>query len=99
MKTKCYCIGCKLHPLHDKRGKLPWYVGWDIHRITMRDYSDSAADVNCLKPESKFFDEFLSDPGDFDWPVTAYGDGEADTGHDAEGFTIYAVCGNEDHEE
>lgn len=99
MKTKCYCVGCKRHPLHSKRKEFKkWLTGYSPDSlIVTNEYENQAAIVDCLKPTSGA-DEYV-DLDDFDYPVTAYGDGAAITGCDLPGLIIYANCGNEDHED
>lgn len=100
MKTKCYCIGCKRHPLHHRRNEAQWITGWYPGRILfLQNERWQGVEVDCLKPESIIFDEwFFDDAEDFDYPVTAYGDGCAITGFIHHGSVIMAFCGNEDHE-
>ena len=57
--------------------------------------SGTGVTVNCLKPESRAFDEFDIDPELEEFPVTAYGDGASMTGFERDGITLYATCGNE----
>jgi len=99
MNTKCYCLGCKRHPKHDKRNQFKkWFTGFEPGFVIIaKQFEDQGSFVNCLKVESEA-DEFV-DLNDFDYPITAYGDGCAVTGSETQGLTIYANCGNEDHED
>jgi hypothetical protein len=99
MKTTCYCIGCKLHPLHNKRSELSWVTGWDLNHFIYSKYDASAADVDCLVPESDAFGELDVYPEDHEFLVTAYGDDISLTGFEGSGYQIYATCGSEDHED
>jgi hypothetical protein len=100
MKTKCYCVGCKRHPLHDKRKELsPWVVGWEPDRIIFGENAKSqGAEVDCLEPVSGAFSHLVGEIDDYEYPITAYGDGCSITGFQEDGMTVVATCGNEDHE-
>jgi hypothetical protein len=101
MNTTCYCIGCKKHPLHDIRNdkeKARWvhHSPWEPEEKAMD------RDVDCLKIESRAFDEdvILGDPEDYEWEEVWYGDGDSYTETEPNpAVTIRAVCGNEEHEE
>ncbi len=100
MKTKCYCIFCKKHPLHDKQKEFKdWLTGWDVGNFIDSKYNETCAEVNCLNPDSDAFDELDLTPSNLRFPITAYGDGFAVTGFEGNGFTIYASCKNEDYKE
>lgn len=96
MKTKCYCLGCKNHPLHSKRNEYQWLVGWSPDKMVFS--HPYGTEVDCLDPVSDAFDIFWEDPEDFEYPITAYGDGCAITGFQENGITLVAFCKNEDHE-
>ena len=98
MKTKCYCVGCKKHPLHNKRNELgKWFTGYHPENFVESKFEVQGADVDCLKPESAAEDYLRLE--DFEYPITAYGDGAAITGCALPGITIFANCGNEEHED
>lgn len=100
MKTKCYCIFCKKHPLHKEQDKFKdWLVGWEPGNFIKLEFKDQGKEVDCLEPVSEAFYELGREPEEFEYPVTAYGDGNADTGVEGPGFIIYACCTNEEHEE
>ena len=97
MKTHCYCIGCKKHPKHEDRKNLVWVTGYP--KFIYGDDGKSGADVDCLSPSSGFFDDNRGEPEEFEFPETAYGDGSSLTQAEEIGFTIFANCENEDHED
>lgn len=97
MKTFCYCIGCKKHPKHNDRKNLKWVTGFP--KSIYGEEEKSGADVDCLDPISGFFDDNRGEPEEFEFSETAYGDGDTRTMAEEIGFTIYANCGNEDHED
>ena len=101
MKTTCFCIYCKKHPAHESRKNLECLTGYSLDSWTIHkdEYKESMAEVNCLQPESDFFDEFNIEPEDFEWDYTAYSDGMSYTGVDGGSYIIHATCGNEEHEE
>jgi hypothetical protein len=98
MKTTCYCILCPKHPFYAKRKELSvltgWRVGWLIYKP--EDVAGGAV-VDCLEPVSYAFDELNIDPGDYEFPITAYEDGCALTGFHGRGFEIEANCDNEEY--
>lgn len=98
MKTKCYCIFCKNHPLYNSN-IIDWKTGWDVGDFIESKYESTSAEVECLSPESNAFNELEIEPTDIRFPITAYGDGYAVTGFEGNGFTIYAFCEDEEHEE
>ena len=57
----------------------------------------SGAAVDCLEPLSGFFDDECGDPEQYEFPETAYGDGDSLTTSEQMGYTIFATCGNEEH--
>ena len=98
MKTKCYCVYCSKHPLHNKRKEFKKILtGFSPDHFIGSEFDEQAADVDCLEVESAA-DGYV-DLNDFDYEKTAYGDGCAVTGSDAPGLLLYASCGNEDYEE
>jgi len=100
MKTKCYCIFCKKHPLHSKRKEFKDVLaGWDVEDFISSDYENQGTTVHCLSPSSDAFYELGREETDFTYPVTAYGDGIAITGVGGPGYLIRCVCGNEEDEE
>jgi len=100
MKTKCYCVSCKNHPLFSQRKKFKEYLtGFEPGHFIMPTFDKQAADVDCLEPESDAFYNYDIDTKDQDFPVTAYGDGGSATGFIDNGITIYAYCGKEEHED
>jgi len=100
MKTKCYCVNCKKHPLHDKANSFKDILtGWEPDRWVGTSYQEQGVDVNCLKPESEAFDYAWLNVDGFDYPITAYGDGCAITGFCKPMIEVQAFCGNEDNEE
>jgi len=99
ISTTCYCVGCKKHPLHAQRMKFKkWVTGFTLGKIVWNEFKEQGAKVNCLLPESNAFYELGVEPTDFKYEITAYGDGNSVTGVDGNGYEIYAVCGNEEHE-
>ena len=103
MKTKCYCVGCKLHPLHDKRNEFSekgWVTGFDVGNFIWSK-KEQGVDVECLIPESPAFDDLDIDPKNHEFPVTAYGDGNTVTGYESDDYSyvIRAYCASEDHED
>lgn len=100
-KTVCWCIGCTHHPLHHKRKEFNWITGWEPGEIIFAIGKDQeqGKEVDCLFPISDAFYDLDLDPEKFTYPITAYGDGLAITGHQGRGFVLYANCDNENHEE
>lgn len=99
MKTRCYCVGCKLHPLHARRSEFKaWVTGWDLNKFILGDEEIQGADVTCLNPMSDAFDDLDINPNEHEFPVTAYCD-MAETGFAGHGYNVYAICANEDHED
>ena len=99
MTTTCYCIGCKKHPLHAERKDFKnLLTGYLPGRMIPAELKNQGVQVDCLLPDSSAFAELDVEPKDFTFKVTAYGDGGSITGVDGSGYEIYAVCGNEDHE-
>lgn len=100
MNTKCFCIFCKHHPLHEnKKDFKDWLTGWEPGSLSYTKYKSQGKDVNCLQPVSDAFDNLGRNPSDFEYPITAYGDGLAETGVSEVSFTIFAICENEQHSE
>jgi len=100
MKTKCYCIFCVHHPLHDKQKEFKEITtGYKPGLMVKSEFDDQGIEVECLRPVSDAFYELGRESEDFKWEVTAYGDGCAITGVKGIGYTIWANCKNEKHEE
>jgi hypothetical protein len=101
MHTKCYCIYCPKHPLHlkQKEFKNGALTGWSVDCWIDSDYEETASEVECLNPISAAFSELDIYPKDFEFPITAYGDGNAVTGVEGNGFNIYAICKDETYKE
>lgn len=100
MKTKCYCIYCKYHPLHAEREKFDTLAGWHVGDwIWDKKYLEQGKNVDCLDPQSDAFDFLMDGPCDFDYPVTAYGDGLAVTGFDEDDLKVNGYCAKEKYEE
>lgn len=98
MKTTCYCIGCKRHPLHNKRDTLVWIT--DGHRsIYDKKEKESGSEVNCFEPLSAFYDETDIPKDEYQFDSCMYGGGYSQAKSEQMGFTIFAHCENEDHEE
>lgn len=100
MKTRCYCTYCPNHPKFEQRhslGSPP--TGFCAGRYIPSNFAPHGAEVDCLQPVSKAFGfPWELDPNDFDYPVTAYGDGSAESGMDTAWLTLYAGCGNEKYQ-
>lgn len=100
MKTKCYCVFCKKHPLHDKANSFKEILtGWCPDYSVGDKFLEQGANVNCLNPKSEAFEKGWLAPEIFDYPITAYGDGFALTGFWKPMLDVQACCGNEDNEE
>jgi hypothetical protein len=101
MKTKCYCIFCTKHPLHNKQKEFKEVLtGYDPSvGLIGSEFDEQGKEVDCLQPLSNAFYELGREPEDFAWKITAYGDGCAITGVEGTGFTIFANCGNEEDKE
>ena len=98
MKTRCYCILCPKHPLYTKRKELSVLAGWQVGRgIYDPKHEAGGANVDCLEPISDAFDELHIDSEDYEFPVTAYGDGCSLTGIEGRGFEVEAICNNEEY--
>lgn len=99
MKTLCYCVGCKKHPLHDKRNEFKnWVTGWTPDSFIWDEQKKQGAEVDCLEVDSRFMFENDMSPEDYDFPITAYGDGTSLTGFIKYGTMITGICANEEHE-
>lgn len=99
MRTKCYCTSCKNHPKFEQNALLGYPpTGFLPDRYIDDRYEPHAAEVDCLKPVSDAFERYFLDPEDFEYPVTAYGDGSAETGFSSNCLVLYAGCGNEQYE-
>lgn len=96
MKTNCFCIGCKKHPMHSKRTDCEWITGF-----FPGDWigGETGETVDCLSPESDAFDLFDIDPSNFEFRITAYCDGSSMTGFNEDGIRLEAYCENEQHED
>jgi len=100
MKTKCYCIFCKRHPLYGQKFE-EWVAGWYPGKFIYNDHEEkkTGVEVDCLEPEHYVFDEYDIDMEQFEFPITAYGDGCALTGFSEPGIEMTTTCLNEEHEE
>ncbi len=98
MKTKCYCVYCKKHPLFIEKKDFKVVTGFQVGNY-VSDMFTSGRDVNCLNPISDAFDDFDIDPENYEFPITAYGDGISQTGFEGRGYIIYANCDNEEYED
>lgn len=99
MKTKCYCTSCPNHPKFKQRHELgspP--TGFRANYSIPYNFDPHAAEVDCLKPVSQAFEDYFLEPDEFDYPLTAYGDGEAVTGYYSWWLTLNAGCDNERYE-
>ncbi len=95
MKTTCYCVYCKKHPLYGKADDFEHpgsYFAGDFYDGDKK----FGKEVDCLEPVSSAFDDLPIEPEEFDYPITAYGDGVTSTGHEGRGFIIFAHCGAEE---
>ena len=94
MRTKCYCTHCPKHPKFDVRHSFEYPVtGFEVHKFISPDFDDQAATVNCLEPFCGAIKDGTIDPEDYDFPVTAYGDGSSYTGFwNIDGLSVHAVC-------
>lgn len=100
MKTKCFCIGCKSHPLHAKRKEFrEWVTGNDGGGIWKSGQVDQGVDVECLSPVSDAFDKLGIDSDDIDTPYIAYGDGISLGYYRGSMFELWYNCENETFEE
>jgi hypothetical protein len=101
LKTKCYCVFCINHPLHNKQKEFKEVLTGYYPEVGFigSEFNEQGKEVNCLKPISDAFYDLGREPEDFEWKVTAYGDGCAITGVEVPGFTIFAYCGNEEDKE
>ncbi len=100
MNTKCYCTYCPNHPKFAQRHTLGSPVtGYSPLKYNPDDnYDAHAAEVNCLKPMSISIDNGTIDPDDYDFPITAYGDGCSMTGFNGSDLVLFAHCANEEYE-
>ena len=99
MKTKCYCVYCPKHPLYEERYEIVFPRGYEPGNLIWGEADESGREVDCLKPGSEAFFELDIEPEDYEYPITAYGDGCSITGFQGEGFTVYATCMNERYED
>lgn len=95
MKTMCYCIYCPRHPLFENRHNLDCPAGWTVGRAIYGKEALVGKEVNCLNPDSAAFDNFNLNPEDFEYEITAYGDGLSMTGCMEDGIEIWGYCKNE----
>jgi hypothetical protein len=100
MKTKCYCVCCSKHPLHqkylDSGRKMNVVTGFMTGQF-IHDSDNTGKDVECLDPISDAFDELGLIESTYEYPITAYGDGSSETGFVGNSYIIYAHCDNEDY--
>lgn len=100
MKTSCYCIFCHNHPKFSQRYSLGVPVtGYSPLKYNPNsDHDSHKAEVDCLEPHSPSIENGTIDPDDYDFPVTAYGDGISQTGFYNNDLVLFACCVNEKHE-
>lgn len=99
MKTRCYCIHCPNHPKFKIRTTFNRCVtGFGMGRFIMPEYDEQSATVNCLKPVCEAIEQEIIDLNEYDFPVTAYGDGASTTGFYHVGGLTHATCSNERYE-
>ena len=100
MKTTCYCVYCPFHPSHLFQNNFKKILtGWELGDYIHEEHNEYGKEVDCLEPVSAAFDELEKSPEDFEWRITAYGDGFADTGVIRPGYHIFANCRKEIYEE
>jgi len=100
MKTTCYCIFCKKHPLHGQKFE-EWVVGWYPGKFLYNDHEErkTGVGVDCLEPDETIFYDYEIDMEQFEFPITAYGDGYALTGFSEPGIEMTTWCLNEESSE
>jgi hypothetical protein len=106
MKTTCYCVYCKHHPLFEERHNLKVLTGWTVGSwILSSDYKLQGEDVDCLEPVTDAYDYSVLDLNpieEYEFETTAYNDGCAETGFEINGdgfdLKVYANCKNETYE-
>jgi len=96
VKTRCYCIYCPRHPLHEQQGSMKAVSDFQPYKMIFM--AEGGADVDCLDPKSDAYESYDIDPSDEEYPYTAYGDENSVTGFTSNGITLYATCGNEGFE-
>jgi len=94
MKTKCYCAYCTKHPLYGKTKDIKVPTGFGTNSFVN---GEVGVEVDCLKPIAEILDYEL-DAENYEYPVTAYGDGIAVTVFDVRGQALMANCENEDYD-
>jgi len=102
MKTKCYCIFCPNHPFNSKQKEFKdWLTGYESESLISSKFEGQGKEVDCLQPSSEAFDALGMEGKveDFEWKVTAYGDGSAITSTSGPDYIIYARCKNEKYKE
>ena len=88
----------KNHPKFEQNALLGYPpTGFRAGSFISNRYEHHASQVDCLKPISDAFEDYFLDPEDFDYPITAYGDGSAETGFRSNSLVLYAGCGSEEH--
>ena len=96
MKTICYCVKCKKHPLYSKKFDeymTGFYEGFDI----LSEYETQGIEVDCLDPVLSSHIDYDLNPFDFEFSRTAYGgDEESLTFTIHNDSVVYATCGNEE---
>jgi hypothetical protein len=100
MKTKCFCIGCKKHPLHDKRTEFKdWVVLGYCSEPYKEEHEKQGCDVNCFEASSSAEEYLLNFIESFDFELCYYNDGVSYSYFEDRDITIHATCNNEDHED
>jgi hypothetical protein len=95
MKTKCYCVWCKKHPL-DPTNYCNYMTEFDEGSIILAEYQNQGIEVDCFDPVLKTSSDFGLNPYDFVFSETAYGKGVSLSFAIHDGKAVYATCGNEE---
>lgn len=99
MDAVCYCVGCKKHPLHNKRNDFgEWATGF-TGGFLIKKYDPQQASVNCFNPKSDAEDYYGDLWNDWAGKMVAYGDGYSVAFMFVPGAQLMATCGNEEHED
>jgi hypothetical protein len=106
MKTTCYCIYCKHHPLFEQRNELSTLTGWTVGKMIYKlEYVQQGKEVDCLEPVTDAYDYSVLDLNpieEYEFETTAYNDGCSETGFEINGdgfdLKVYACCKNETYE-
>ena len=95
MKTRCYCVKCKKHPL-DSTKFNKYMTGFHEGSIILSEYEIQGMEVDCFDPVLVASFDFGLNPYDFEFSKTAYGNGVSLTFTMHDGKAVYATCGNEE---